>query len=143
MQTLDRKLDEEEENSILEMESVGLYGNKETEINELTMDKNNLSVLKGHFVTPFELRGFPKAAPRKNLNRKRKTKKSIILTSTPEMKNLSYKTLETKTPNTTAVEKVNRNISGNLNRNDKTKKRKMKEKILNETDSESEDNNLL
>ncbi|CAH1980340.1 unnamed protein product [Acanthoscelides obtectus] len=102
--TLDRKLDEEEENSIFETESVGLYSNKQTET-ELTMNKKNLSVLKGHFVTPFELRGFPKGAPRKNLNRKRKTEKSIILTSIPEMRNLPYKTEERKTPNTTAVEK--------------------------------------
>ncbi|CAH1967356.1 unnamed protein product [Acanthoscelides obtectus] len=96
IQTLDRKVDEEEENSIFETESVGLYGNKQTEINELAVNKKNLSVLKGHFVTPFELRGFPKAAPRKNLNRKRKTKKSIISTSTPEMRDLSYKTEERK-----------------------------------------------
>ncbi|XP_023312361.1 uncharacterized protein LOC111692544 [Anoplophora glabripennis] len=87
-----------------------------TDTQQCTDDKGDstleiASTTKDYFISPFEIRGFPKAAPRKNLNRTRKSKKSVILTSTPEMKELSYKTENKKTPKTEAVKKVKRTIS--------------------------------
>ncbi|KAJ8909501.1 hypothetical protein NQ315_016765 [Exocentrus adspersus] len=110
-------------------------------------EKSDLEVtsdLNGTFITPFEMQGFPKAAPRKNLKRVRKSKKSVILTSTPEMKELSYKSEKKKTPKTPAVKKIKRNISVILDNKDKSlgkkkKVRKVKEKIDDETDTETDE----
>ncbi|XP_050503518.1 uncharacterized protein LOC126882588 [Diabrotica virgifera virgifera] len=100
------------------------------------------STSKNSFITPFDIRGFPKAAPRKNSNRRRKSRKSVILTSTPEMKDLSYKTEGKKTPTTAAVNKVKRNISKALSTKACKKDSPRKKTKSGESDSETDSGSL-
>lgn len=87
------------------------------------------------FISPEQFIGFPKAGPRKTKTNRR-TKKSIILTSTPEMKDLSYKIDSKK-----ASKKISDKTKQNLLELTTEKKAKTKRNNNNRKDSETDSSN--
>lgn len=90
------------------------------------------------FISPIKFAGLPKAQPRKNIRKGRQSRGSIILTSTPELKELSYKTESKKAPKVKISKAVKKNISELNDTKQKRQKRKQKnEKHISDTDSDS------